>query len=520
MSDQAISAAEPVRDDPFELRIAIVCVMLGMFMQMLDSTIANVALPYMQGSLQASRDQITWVLTSYIIASAIMTAPVGWLASRFGRKELFLASLIGFTVASMACGAAQSIEQMVMFRLLQGAFGATLSPLSQAIILDRYPLEKRASIMAIWSMVIMLGPILGPTLGGFLTDNFSWRWVFYVNVPIGIVSVLGIMTFLREDRLPAPAKFDWFGFAALSAGIGGLQLMLDRGQSQAWFNSPEVVLEGIVALLGLYLFVVHLMTSKTSFVPPELLKDRNYRASLILTFFVGMVLLATSALLPPYLQTLGGYSVLDTGLLMAPRGLGTMLTMLIVGRLAMRLDPRRIMLVGSLTLAWSMLEMSTWTPQIDMATLSWTSFIQGAGMGMIFVPSNLYGFSTLPQHLRTDGASAMNLLRNVGSAAGVSLTTTLLGVAVQTTYAQTSGHASVFNRVLGVNADAMMLNPQMPFGLAALHGMIMRNATITAYADTFLFMFWCSLPVVLIVLTLHKVVLMPPQPGQSVTIEE
>jgi DHA2 family multidrug resistance protein len=518
MSDRAI-ADDDARDDPVALRIAIVCVMLGMFMQMLDSTIANVALPYMQGSLQASRDQITWVLTSYIIASAIMTAPVGWLAARFGRKELFLVSLIGFTLASMACGAAQSIEQMVLFRLLQGAFGATLSPLSQAIILDRYPLEKRASIMAIWSMVIMLGPILGPTLGGYLTDNLSWRWVFYVNVPIGIVSVLGIITFLREDRLERPATFDWFGFAALSAGIGGLQLMLDRGQSQAWFSSTEVVLEGIVALLGFYLFVVHLMTSKNSFVPPELLKDRNYRASLILTFFVGMVLLATSALLPPYLQTLGGYTVMETGLLMAPRGLGTMVTMLIVGRLAMRLDPRRIMLVGAMTLAWSMLEMSSWTPQIDAATQSWTSFIQGMGMGMIFVPSNLYGFSTLPQHLRTDGASAMNLLRNVGSAAGVSLTTTLLGAATQITYAQTSGHASPFNRALGVNANAMMLNPQMPFGLQALHGMIMRNAMITAYADTFLFMFWCSLPVLLIVLMLHKVVLMPA-PQQSLTIEE
>jgi DHA2 family multidrug resistance protein len=368
-------------------------------------------------------------------------------------------------------------------------------------------------------MVIMLGPILGPTLGGYLTDNLSWRWVFYVNVPIGIVSVLGIITFLREDRLERPATFDWFGFAALSAGIGGLQLMLDRGQSQAWFSSTEVVLEGIVALLGFYLFVVHLMTSKNSFVPPELLKDRNYRASLILTFFVGMVLLATSALLPPYLQTLGGYTVMETGLLMAPRGLGTMVTMLIVGRLAMRLDPRRIMLVGAMTLAWSMLEMSSWTPQIDAATQSWTSFIQGMGMGMIFVPSNLYGFSTLPQHLRTDGASAMNLLRNVGSAAGVSLTTTLLGAATQITYAQTSGHASPFNRALGVNANAMMLNPQMPFGLQALHGMIMRNAMITAYADTFLFMFWCSLPVLLIVLMLHKVVLMPA-PQQSLTIEE
>ncbi len=518
MSDHA-ATADTKADDPVALRIAIVCVMLGMFMQMLDSTIANVALPYMQGSLQASRDQITWVLTSYIIASAIMTAPVGWLASRFGRRELYLVSLTGFTITSMMCGAAQSIDQMVLFRLLQGGFGATLSPLSQAIILDRYPLEKRGQIMAIWSMVIMLGPILGPTLGGYLTDNLSWRWVFYVNVPIGAAAIVGILLFLREDRLAQPARFDWFGFSALSCGIGGLQLMLDRGQSQAWFNSTEVVIEGIVALLGLYLFVVHLMTAPSSFLPPALLKDRNYRTATFLTFFVGMVLLATSALLPPFLQTLGGHTVMETGLLMAPRGLGTMVTMLVVGRLAMRMDPRRIMLLGAITLSWSMWEMSSWTPQIDTWTLSWTTFIQGAGMGMIFVPSNLYAFSTLPQSYRTDGASAMNLLRNVGSAAGVSLTTTVLGAAAQITYAQTSGHANPFNRALGVNAPAMMLNPHMPFGAAGFQGLIMKNAMITAYADTFLFMFWCSLPVVLIVLTMHKVNLMPAPP-QSTTIDE
>ncbi len=520
MSDHAAPALADSRDSPFALRIAIVCVMLGMFMQMLDSTVANVALPYMQGSLQASRDQVTWVLTSYIIASAIMTAPVGWLAQRFGRKELYLISLTGFVVTSMMCGAAQSIDQMVLFRLLQGGFGAALSPLSQAIILDRYPLEKRGSIMAVWSMVIMLGPILGPTLGGYLTDDLSWRWVFYVNVPFGIVAILGIIVFLKEDALAQPARFDWFGFTALSAGIGSLQLMLDRGQSQYWFNSVEIVLEAMISGIGFYLFFVHMATTNSSFLPRTLFKDRNYRAAMILTFFVGMILLATSALLPPYLQTLGGYTVMQTGLLMSPRGVGTMISMLVVGRMAMRLDPRRIMLLGAITLSWSMWEMSSWTPEIDTWTLSITTLIQGMGMGMIFVPSNLYAFSTLPQSFRTDGASAMNLLRNIGSAAGVSITTAVLGAAAQITYAQSSGHANPFNRALGVNAPAMMMNPELPFGLATFHGMVLRNAMIAAYADVFIFMFWASLPVLLVVLSLHKVQLLPGPAQQSTTIEE
>src|SRR5476651_240578 len=227
--------------------------MAGVLMQALDTTIANVALPYMQGSLSASRDQITWVLTSYIIAAAIMTSPVGWLAARFGKRNLFITSIAGFTIASMLCGASQSLEQIVLFRIIQGVFGAALLPLSQAVMLDMYPPAKRGNVMAIWGMGVMLGPILGPTLGGILTDAYGWRWVFYINVPFGIAAVAALMIFFKDTARDHTLKFDWFGFSALSVGLASLQLLLDRGTSKGWFSSSEIIIEAIVAGVALYL---------------------------------------------------------------------------------------------------------------------------------------------------------------------------------------------------------------------------------------------------------------------------
>lgn len=499
---QSLAPAAPTS---LGLQIAIVCVMIGTFMQMLDSTIANVALPYMQGSLQASREQITWVLTSYVISSAIMTGPIGWLSARFGRREIFLVSLVGFTASSALCGVALTLDQMIGFRLLQGMFGAAFSPLSQAIILDRYPLERRGRIMAVWSIVVMLGPILGPTIGGFLTDSYSWRWVFYVNVPIGVLSTLGVYFFLDEPAKPAPPRFDWYGFAFLGIGLGALQLMLDRGQDKDWFSSPEIIAEAVIAGLGFYLFAVQLFTVEHPFLDRKMLKDRNYVSGVLLTFFVGVLLMATTALLPPYLQDLGGYSVLDTGLLLAPRGVGTMITMVLVGRIVMRVDTRGLMLLGSLILLWTMWEMKSWTPDVPMLTLGTTTFVQGVAMGFIFVPSNLYTFSTLAQDLRTEGASVLNLARNVGSAIGVSITTSVLTSSSQTVYSQLAAHASPFNRALSVNAPSMLLNPQMPLGAKFFDLMALQQSEIVAYSDTFLFMFYCSFPVLILILLLRKV---------------
>src|SRR3954471_5414855 len=340
--------------------IITACTVGATLMQALDQTIANVALPYMQGSLSATFDEITWVLTSYITAAAIMTAPVGWLASRFGRKYQFIACLVGFTVTSMMCGAAQSLTEMVVFRLLQGVFGAALVPLSQSTMMDIYPLEQRGKAMAIWGVGVMVGPILGPTLGGYLTEMYNWRYVFYINLPFGILATLGLIFFMPRSFGNFNLRFDWIGFGVLSLGIGGLQMMLDRGQDQDWFTSTEVIGEAVLGGLGLYLFVVHMITAKKPFIPPVLFTDRNFSAGLLLMFATGTILVSSSSLMAPWLQNLANYPVEAAGLIMAPRGVGTMATMLICGRLAQKVDPRKIMACGLLALIWSMWEMTRW----------------------------------------------------------------------------------------------------------------------------------------------------------------
>jgi DHA2 family multidrug resistance protein len=478
--------------------------MAGVLMQALDTTIANVALPYMEGSLSASRDQVTWVLTSYIIAAAIMTAPVGWLAARFGKKNFLITSIAGFTVASMLCGASQSLEQMVLFRIIQGVFGAALGPLSQAVMLDMYPPAKRGNVMAIWGMGVMLGPILGPTLGGVLTDAYSWRWVFYINVPVGVAACAMLWVFFKDTARDSSLKFDWFGFGALSVGLAALQLLLDRGTTKDWFSSPEIVIEAIVAGIGLYLFLVHMLTAKKPFIPRDIFKDRNFVSGLVLMFTMGMVLLASSALLSPYLQNLSGRSVTQTGFLMVPRGFGVMFAMMFASKLTMKMDPRILMTVGAGLMVWSLWAMTGWTPSINVGAVIWVTFVQGAGMGLVFVPMNMVAFATLTPEQRTDGAGLSNLMRNIGSAIGVSLTSTILINSVQAIHSQLAGLASPFNRGLSVNGPSLMMNPQIPFGLANLNSLIEYRAQVQAYSNDFLFMFLTSLPVFAIIWLMKK----------------
>ena len=511
-------AHTPVYETKFELRIIMLCSMAGTLMQALDSTIANVALPYMQGGLAASRDQVTWVLTSYIVAAAIMTAPVGWLAARFGRKNLAIVCISGFTVTSMMCGAAQNLDQMILFRLLQGAFGAALSPLSQSIMLDLYPPEKRGSVMAIWGMGVMVGPILGPTLGGYLTDVYNWRWVFYVNLPFGIAAVTGIWIFLKETDRDSTLKFDWWGFAYLAIALASLQLMLDRGTNKAWFESPEIIAEAVIAGLAAYLFFVQMFTTDRPFIPKALFKDRNLVSALVLMFVTGLVMVASSALLPPYLQDLGGYSVTDTSLLMAPRGVGTMIAMVVAGRIASRVDARHIIAVGALMILWSMWEMSKWTPSIAPSSLISTTFVQGIGMGLVFVPMNLVAFATLSPLFRTDGSAMINLMRNVGSAIGVSITTTILVNDTQTAHAAIASHVSMFNRALSVGMQGMMWNPKIPMTANMLNQVVDNNAQVIAYSNDFIFMLIISIPAVFVTFFMKK----PPTlaAGEKLEISE
>jgi DHA2 family multidrug resistance protein len=491
------SAAMPA-ESPVPYRgVITVCTMMATLMQALDQTIANVALPYMQGSLSASFDEITWVLTSYIIAAAIMTAPVGWMALRFGRKKLFVTCLVGFTVTSMMCGAAQSLDQMVVFRLLQGMCGAALVPLSQATMLDIYPAEQRGQAMAIWGVGVMIGPILGPTLGGYLTEMYNWRWVFYVNLPFGVLATLGLILCMSDSK-GQPMRFDWIGFAVLAMGLGALQLVLDRGQDQDWFSSREIITEATLAGLGLYLFVVHMWSARHPFIRPSLFKDRNFSAGLVMMFAMGTILVSSSALMAPWLQTLADYPVATAGLVMAPRGIGTMATMMIGGRLSGRVDPRVLMGIGLILLCVSLWDMTGWTPDVSQTRLVVTIIIQGAGLGLVFTPLQVLAFATLAPQLRTEGAALFSLLRNIGAAIGVSVTSFVLAHNTQALHEMIGSNINPFSRALQNSHAASLLNPATAHGAAMLDRLINQQAQITAYLDDYKLMIFTTAPALLL----------------------
>ena len=500
-----MASAVPGESMPARHRILVVgCTMIATLMQALDNTIANVALPHMQGSLGASRDQITWVLTAYVIAAAILTAPVGWFAARFGRKQFFIVCLVGFTITSMACGLAQSLPEEVIFRFLQGCFGAALVPLSQSIMLDLYPPQQRGTMMAIWATGVMIGPILGPTLGGYLTDLYDWRWVFFINVPFGIVAVVGLTLFLKEQHRDVNLRFDWMGFTALSLGLGAMQLAFDRGSSQDWFNSREIIVESVLAGLGLYLFIVHMFTADKPFIPPRLFKDMGFVSGFFTMFAVGIILLGSSALLPPYLQSLGGYSVTETGLLMTPRGIGAMVVMILAGRLTRVIDPRLLMGVGVLCLAGAMWDMTQWTPDVSALRLTIVTMIQGVGISFVFIPLQVVGFATLDPALRTDAAALFSLSRNIGSALGVTATSVILASSVQTLHAQYAEQVTPFNRALQSGAAGLFMGPTTPFGAQGIDAQVQYHALVSAYANDFLMMFWVCLPVLPLLFFMKK----------------
>jgi MFS transporter, DHA2 family, multidrug resistance protein len=466
-------------------RLAITgCVVLATVMQALDTTIANVSLPYIQGSVAANQDEIEWVLTSYLVAAAIMTQPTGFLAARFGVKPLFLSSIVGFTIASMLCGMAHSLVEIVLFRLIQGAFGAGLVPLSQAVLMNIYPKERQGQAMAYWGMAIMIGPIIGPVLGGWLTYNYSWRWVFYINAPIGILTFLGMTAFLPETT-KRPGKLDWFGFAALGVAIGALQILLDRGEELDWFGSREILIYAIVSGSALWLFLVQTFTAKAPFVNPALFRDRNFTAGTLFGFIVGLTYFAPLALLPLYLQDLMGYPILTAGFALAPRGFGTLIGMMIVGRLVGRLDTRVLLAVGLGLSAWAMWDMCSWTPNVSEWTVGFNGIIQGAGMGFLFVPLSVTALATLAPEQRTEGAGFFTLVRNIGQSMGASATSALLVSNTQENHAEIAGHVTAVNRLFENPTVAHFWSPFTAAGRASLDATITQQAQIIAYIDDF-----------------------------------
>ncbi len=486
-------------------RVAItLCVILATLMQALDTTIANVALPYIQGNVSASQDQIDWVLTSYIVAAAIMTPPTGFLAGRFGLKRLFLVAVGGFTAASMLCGMAQSLPQIVLFRVLQGVFGASLVPLSQTVLLDINPPEKQGSAMATWGVAVMAGPVLGPVLGGWLTENYSWRFVFYINLPIGIIAFLGMSTFLRDTVKNATARMDWIGFGTLSVAIGALQMMLDRGEELDWFSSREIIVEGVVAALSFYLFLVHIFTAKAPFIRPALFKDRNFAAGTLFVAIVGITYYSSLALQPPYIQNLMDYPIVTAGFVMGPRGMGTMGAMLLVGRLIGRVDTRLLLTLGLGLTAWSFWEMTSWTPNVSATTIIVVGVVQGSGLGFLFVPLSAATLSTLTMDKRAEGAGLYSLSRNIGSSVGISVVSSMLTTNAQVNHANLSQYASIFNRELTTPLMMRFWNPMTAAGGAALDAVITRQAQIIAYVDDYKMLMLATLAAMPLLLVFKK----------------
>jgi DHA2 family multidrug resistance protein len=480
-----------------------VSIMLATIMQALDTTIANVALPYMQGSLSAAQDQIAWVLTSYIVAAAVATPLTGWLAGRFGRKRLFLASVLGFTIASGLCGVAQSLEQMVVYRLLQGVFGAALVPLSQAVLLDVNPRERHGQAMAIWGAGIMVGPILGPTLGGWLTEVYDWRWCFFINLPVGLFALLGISLFVAETAKDRSRPFDFFGFAMLALGVGALQMMLDRGEQQDWFNATEIWIELGLALGGFWVFVIHAATAEHPFISLALLKDRNFAAGLVLIFSVGIILYATLALLPPLLQNLMNFPVVTIGEMLAPRGVGTLTAMLVVGRVVGRIDTRLIIFFGLSLTALSLWQMTGYSLEMDLWPIVSAGVLQGFGLGFIFVPLSAIAFATLQPRLRTEAAALFSLVRNAGGSIGISIVVSLVAQNTQVNHSSLAARVTPYAEALRLPEVRQAWDVRTTQGLMALDGEVNRQAAMIAYIDDFEFMMVVTLLTIPLILLLR-----------------
>ena len=487
--------------------------MLATLMNTLDSTIANVALPHIQGSVSAAQDQITWVLTSYIIAAAIMKPLSGWLALKIGRKRMFLMSIAGFIVASMLCGIATSLPEIVLFRLLQGIAGASMMPLSQTVMLDIYPPKQIPQVMAIWSSAVILGPILGPALGGWLTEYFSWRWVFYINLPIGILAFTGLYLYMENDKGGLERPFDFLGFGALITFIGAFQVMLDRGSGQDWFGSKEIWFEAAAAAVGLWVFIVQTLTSKHPFFHRDLAKDRNFVTTTIFGFFTGALLFSTSALLPSLMQNLLGFTVLQSGYASMPRGVGSLIAFLLVPLLLARFGPRPVLFTGLSISLLALWQMSRFDLMMTAQPIMISGLIQGMGTGLLFAPLTSLAYVTLAPVHRTEGTIVSTMARSLGSSAGISILQA--GLIRQTAMAHQvlATHVVPGDPVFAA-AIPSVLSPASSTGIQLLNAEVTRQASMIAYDSVFGFMMLMVVGMVPLLLLLR-----PPKTAAPMLIE-
>lgn len=476
-----------------------VSLMMATTVQVLDTTVANVALPRIQGSLAATQEQMSWVLTSYIVAAAVMIPLSGWLSDQIGRKKVLLVSIFGFTLASVLCGLAQSLPQLVLFRFLQGLSGAALVPMSQATLLDINPPERHARAMTLWVMGVTLGPIVGPALGGWLTENYSWRWVFYINVPLGALSFFGLLSFLPESRSKR-SRFDLFGFASLGVAIFALQLMLDRGQLKDWFNSTEICIEAVGCLVALYLFAVHSATASQPFINPHIFKDRNYVTGNVVIMMIGGLLFAPLTLLPPLLQGLMNYPVLTSGLLIAPRGLGTITAQVLLKLLIPRFDSRLVIATGFVVTSFGFWHMCGFFLQMSESIVVWSGLLQGIGIGLAYVPLTTLTFGTLNPLYRNEGTAFFSLVRNLGSSIGIAAVQALFVRNTQIMHSRLVEHVTPYTE-----GSPSLPDLNTTSALAAMNERVTEQATMLAYLNVFKIMFVLSIACIPLAILFRKV---------------
>jgi len=476
-------------------------VVLTTLMTSIDGTIANTVLPQIRGSVSASDDEILWVLTSFILASTIVTPAIGWLERTLGRRNLLLGALVGFTVASVLCGIASGIVELVIYRVLQGATAAVFIPLSQAILLDINPPKDHARAMSLWGMGAVLGPIIGPILGGWLTDQLNWRWVFFINIPIAIVGFLIMAATLPKRVSRDKHKFDGFGFIVLVVGLIGLQLVLDRGPSAEWFSSSEIWIYLALSAVGFWLFFIHIFTSERPIIHPSILTDANYLLSSGMILLIGVLMFAGMALLPTLMQGLLGYPVLTAGMTQASRGVGTFVSMFLVGRLAGKIDNRLIILVGISLTGLSYFQMSQFSLDMDQTPIIISGLFQGLGLGLVFVPLMGIAFTTIQPALRTEAASFYTLIRNIGSSLGISVVGVLQIYNSKIAASTMAEHATPDN----LNAAELpaSLDLSTAAGQAVVEGMIHRQSALIAYIDSFHMLFLMSVAIIPLLLFLR-----------------
>jgi DHA2 family multidrug resistance protein len=488
----------------FDRLVVTVGVMMAVLLQVLDTTIANVALPHMQASLSASQDTINWVLTSYIVFSAIALPISGWLADKVGRKRLLLISVALFTVASVLCASATSLPEMVLFRAFQGVGGAFVVPLAQATMFDINPRTKHAQAMALFGGGLMIGPILGPVLGGWLTDNYNWRWVFLVNLPVGIICWMLIARFMPKTE-PHERKFDMFGFILLALALCGLQLFLDRGEQNDWLTSWEIRIELGVAIGASWMFVVHMITSKHPLFDRSMFADRNFATGLVFMAVTGVLLLAVLALMPPLLQTMYGYSVLQSGFLTAPRGIGTLISMIMAGRLTGKIDARLLVGLGVCLMGASLYLMTGFAIIQPSSPVIISGVVQGLGLGLIFVPLQSLAFETLAPRMRTTAASLLNLSRNIGGSVGISVVSTQLVRMTQVAHADLA-HNITEQTIPSMDPTVLQtIFPTVgPAVMAYVNMEVTRQALFIAYLDDFKLMMIVTFAVLPLLLLMRR----------------